>query len=94
MSDQGLRRVLENRDPRGCFSALSTWFTEEYQRSRENVGILHNQIVRPSTYQGQTVPVTVSNEGSVSTSEDSNQNRSQRRGHWSEAVPENEGERS
>ena len=43
----GLQRVLENRDPRGYFSALSTWFTEGYQRSSETVGILHNQIVRP-----------------------------------------------
>ena len=83
MSDQGLRRVLENRDPRGHFSALSTWFTEEYKRSRENVGILHNQIVRPSTYQGQTVPTSDTRVGT---------SRHQRRVQWSGEVLDNQGE--
>ena len=83
VSDQGLRRVLENRDPRGYFSALSTWFTEEYQRSRENVGILHNQIVRPSTYQGQTVPTSDTRVGT---------SRHQRRVQWSGEVLDNERE--
>ena len=66
MSNHGLRRVLENRDPRGYFHALSNSFTEEYQRSRENAS---NQIVPPSRYQGQTVPMTVSSEGRLSTNE-------------------------
>ena len=80
--EYGLRRVLENRDPRGYFSALSTWFTEEYQRSSETVGILHNQIVRPSTYQGQTV----TSDTRVGTS------RHQRRVQWSGEVLHNERE--
>ena len=74
MSNQGLRRVLENRDPRGYFHALSNWSTEEYQRSRENVGVLRNQIVRPSTYQGPTVPTSDTRVGT---------SRHQRRVQWS-----------
>ena len=32
MNNQGLRRVVGNRDPRGYFVALNNWFTEEYHR--------------------------------------------------------------